>query len=94
MTVRLRPEARSDVASIAKYIAKDNQSAAQGWSAEIRRLFEQLGEMPGLGVARFEVRPGLRTHPFGAYLVLYRKGAEGVEIVRVIHGARRWQDLL
>lgn len=30
----------------------------------------------------------------GNYLIAYREIAGGVEIVRVLHGARRWQGLL
>lgn len=32
--------------------------------------------------------------PVGNYLILYRPIEAGVEIVRVLHGARQWRDLL
>ena len=54
----------------------------------------QLGQMPGMGVARPEVRPNLRSFPAGNYLILYQQVGQDSEIVRVIHGARQWQDLL
>lgn len=50
--------------------------------------------MPGMGATRFDVRHGLRLFPAGNYLILYREIDDGAEIVRVIHGARQWQDLL
>jgi toxin ParE1/3/4 len=50
--------------------------------------------MPGIGVSRDDVRPGLRTFPVGRYLILYRAIGDDAEIVRVVHGARQWQDLL
>lgn len=50
--------------------------------------------MPGLGVARPDVRPDLRMLPAGNYLILYCEIDGGAEIVRVVHGARQWQDLL
>jgi len=31
---------------------------------------------------------------FGNYMIVYREVDIGVEIVRVLHGARRWEDLL
>jgi plasmid stabilization system protein ParE len=37
---------------------------------------------------------GLRLLPAGNYLILYYQVGEDAEIVRVVHGARRWQDLL
>jgi toxin ParE1/3/4 len=30
----------------------------------------------------------------GNYLIAYREIAGGVEVVRVLHGARRWQEFL
>ena len=50
--------------------------------------------MPGMGVARPDIRPELRTFPVGNYLILYREIENGAEIVRVVHGAREWQKLL
>ena len=38
--------------------------------------------------------PGLRMLPAGSYLILYQQVDKGVEIARVLHGARQWQDLL
>jgi toxin ParE1/3/4 len=50
--------------------------------------------MPKMGVARPEVRPELRLFVMGNYLIAYREIAGGGEIVRALHGARRWQELL
>lgn len=50
--------------------------------------------MPGIGALRFDIRDGLRLVAAGPYLILYREIDEGAEIVRVIHGARQWQDLI
>jgi hypothetical protein len=41
-----------------------------------------------MGRARPELRSDLRSFPFGAYPILYRAIDDGVEIVRVVHGAR------
>ncbi|TGQ85717.1 type II toxin-antitoxin system RelE/ParE family toxin [Mesorhizobium sp. M8A.F.Ca.ET.208.01.1.1] len=94
MTLRLRPEAEADIEAIALYIAEDSPAAALRWYDEIHPHCERIADMPGIGIARPEVRPGLRTFPAGNYLILYRQTDDGAEIVRVIHGARRWQDLL
>ena len=47
-----------------------------------------------MGVARDDVRQGLRMLAFGRYLLLYQIEAGVVEVVRVLHGARRWRQLL
>ena len=94
MTFRLRPEAEADIEAIALYIADDNPPAAGRWLDEIYVRCKRPGEMPGMGVARSDVRPDLRTSPAGNYLILYREIDNGAEIVRVVHGARHWQKLL
>ena len=47
-----------------------------------------------IGRARPELRPDLRSFPFGAYLILYRAIDDGAEIVRVVHAARNLDDLV
>ncbi|WP_442579462.1 type II toxin-antitoxin system RelE/ParE family toxin [Mesorhizobium sp. ASY16-5R] len=88
MTVRFRPEAEADIEAIVLYIAEDNPSAATHWVHEIHAKCETLGKMPGMGVARSEIRQGLRTFPAGNYLIFHQLVDAGVEIVRVVHGAR------
>ncbi|MGE0005999.1 MAG: type II toxin-antitoxin system RelE/ParE family toxin [Parvibaculaceae bacterium] len=94
MSFRLRPEAKADIEGIARHIAGDNPPAARRWIEDTYRHCRRLGEMPGMGATRFDVRHGLRLFPAGNYLILYREIDDGAEIVRVIHGARQWQDLL
>lgn len=84
-----------DIEEIAPFIAVDSPSAAAGWYEKMLGRCRRLGEMPGLGVSRPEVRGGLRSLAAGNSLILYRQAADGAaEIVRVVHGARKWQDLL
>ncbi|PYE88217.1 type II toxin-antitoxin system RelE/ParE family toxin [Phyllobacterium leguminum] len=94
MSYRLLPQAEADIETIALYIADDNPSAARRWLEEIHRFCQRIGEMPGMGIARPDVRPDLRTFPVGNYLILYRQVDEYAEIVRVVHGARQWENLL
>ena len=93
MTFRLRPEAEADIEGIALYIAEENPVAARKWLDNIYLHCQRLGFMPAIGVARFDVRPNLRMLPVGNYLILYQEIERGVEIVRVLHGARQWQEL-
>jgi toxin ParE1/3/4 len=91
---RLTPLAEADIEAILPHIAMDNPPAATRWYDVIQQRCERLGEMPGIGVSRDDIRPGLRTFPVGRYLILYRAIDADAEIVRVVHGARQWQDLL
>lgn len=93
MTFRFSPQAETDIQDIAAYIALDNFGAAMRWLDQVDEKAERLGEMPKLGVA-VSSRPGLRMFPLGNYLILYREVKNGIEVVRVMHGARQWQKLL
>ena len=94
MTYRLQPEAETDIFAIARHIAIDDSSAALRWIDMIHSRCRMLGENPSIGAARPDIRPELRMFPSGNYLIFYRKIERGVEIVRVVHGARQWQELL
>ena len=50
--------------------------------------FQKLSTQPLLGKAVEEIAPNLRFIPIGSYLVFYRAIEDGVEIVRILHGAR------
>ena len=61
---------------------------------EIEDRCRLLGENPRLGPARDDIAPGLRYLPVGRYLILYRIVDDGIEVVRVVHGARHLPGLL
>ena len=88
------PQAERDIEIIALYIAEDNPLAAQRWHEDLHAHCVRIGDAPHIGVAHFEIRAGLRMLPAGNYLILYRAIEDGAEIVRVIHGARQWQEML
>lgn len=94
MAFRLLPAAVADLEAIATRIAADDPAAAGRWLDEIERRCVLLGEMPGMGVARPDVRKDIRLLPAGNFLILYRQVGADAEIVRIVHGARQWQDLL
>jgi toxin ParE1/3/4 len=47
-----------------------------------------LGQYPKIGPDRSNIVPGVRSFPVGNYLIFYREISQGVEIIRVLHGAR------
>jgi len=54
-----------------------------------------LGEHPGYGERRPDLAAGdLRVATAEGYIILYRQAKPGVEIVRVLHGARDWETLV
>jgi len=82
------PAAEADLEAIHDHIAADNPAAAAELVARLEDLAARLAETPGMGRARPDLLPDLRSFPLGSYLLFYRPGAGGIEVVRVLHGAR------
>jgi toxin ParE1/3/4 len=80
--------------SAVRYIAADSKKSARRWAASIRENCAKLGETPGLGVPKPELGPHVRMLVMGSYLVFYEADTKGVEILRIMHGARDWQEIL
>ncbi|MGH7989069.1 MAG: type II toxin-antitoxin system RelE/ParE family toxin [Limisphaerales bacterium] len=49
--------------------------------------------MPLLGREREELLPRLRSFPVSRYVIFYRPMENGIEVVRVLHGARDFPPL-
>ena len=92
--VRLTQQAEEDVLEIWDYIARDNIPAADRLVDRFTEMYERLARSPGMGVRQEQYRPGLRCFPVGKYIVFYTVTDDFVEIYRVLHGARRLEDLL
>jgi len=92
--IRRTAKAEEDLVDIWIYIARDNPDAADRLLEEIDRKLVLLAENPRLGRARPDIAPEFRHWPVGNYLILYRLVADGIEVVRVVHGARRLDRLL
>ena len=86
---RLSQAATADLDNIWVYLAQEgSEGAANRLIDSIAKRFSILLQMPQSGRKRDEVRTGLRSHPVGSYVIYYREMRTGIEIVRVIHGAR------
>jgi len=83
-----RPRALSDLAEIWDYIADDSEARADAFVATIDAKFQTLAKHPGIGRLRDELAAGLRSLPIGRYVIFYLSLADGVEIIRVLHGSR------
>ncbi len=81
-------EAAQDLNDIHDYIGRDSPSAAGHFIQMIEQQCDTLAENPSLGRSRPELLPNLRSFPGGSYTIFYFPLEDGVEIVRVSHGAR------
>jgi toxin ParE1/3/4 len=90
------PEARDDLVEIWLYIAiaQDNQATADQVLENINQKFLLLSDSPLIGRERQEISSGLRSFPASSYVIFYRPINGGIDVVRVLHGARNVEDLL
>jgi toxin ParE1/3/4 len=77
-----------DLIEIHDSIAGDSPIAAARWIEKLEGECQSLAAMPGMGRRREDLAPGLRSFPVGVYLIFYREVEDGVQILRVLHGAR------
>src|SRR2546430_1715605 len=96
--LNVSPQADQDLTEISEYIGARNPIAAKRFLKSLKKTFETLAVMPGLGAAwESTTVPDLRFWPltrYRNYVVFYRPIANGVEILRVVHGAQDYPRLL
>jgi toxin ParE1/3/4 len=84
----LQPRAKADISDIWQFIAEDSDDQADAFIDLIDQKFQLLAQKSGLGRRREELAEGLRSFPVGRYVIFYLPIPGGVQIVRVLHGAR------
>jgi len=91
--IRITNEAKADLIDIWSYISQNNESAADAQIDKITDKFDELLANPLMGRERIDITPVVRSFPVGNYLIFYQLVEEGIEIARVIHGARNIPNL-
>ncbi len=99
--IRRGRAARQDLLEIFRYLARESGlRVAERFFAQSEATFARLASMPGLGTRYAHDHPALaelRFFPvsrFRRYLVFYRTVADGIQIVRVLHGSRDLAGIL
>ena len=83
------PEAIQDLQDIDDYIAQDDPIAAKRVHGAIVRQCRVLAQSPNMARARDDLAPGLRGWVvYRRYLIVFRPIRNGIEIARIVHGAR------
>lgn len=82
------PEAEQDLLDIWLYIAADNPANADRFLDRLEETARKLAEFKHMGSERSELAEGLKSFPYERYVIFYRDAGAGVELVRVLHGAR------
>jgi toxin ParE1/3/4 len=93
--VSLSPAAREDLIAIWEFIARDNLGAATRVVDEFQQAFDQLTQMPEMGHRLEDLAPEpFRFWTVRAYVTVYRPRDGGIEVARIIHGARDLPSVL
>jgi toxin ParE1/3/4 len=92
-TILIKPLAQADLLDIWNFIASDSFDKADQLLKKIDSQLKMLASNPGMGTKRDSLAPNLRSFPLGNYLIFYRSINQGIEVIRVIHGARDIQSL-
>jgi toxin ParE1/3/4 len=85
--------AEEDLLAISEYIAIDSPAAAANWLEKIERTLNLLALHPMVGEDVSHFKPNLRRFCQGNYLLFFAPRADGIDLVRVLHGSRKIEDL-
>ena len=93
--IHRRARARQDLVDIFRYYAREaGFRVARRFFAQVDATLTRLAGMPGIGTHYEHDHPALaavRYFPisrFRSYVIFYRPVTDGIEIIRVLHGAR------
>jgi toxin ParE1/3/4 len=90
MTVRWTSTGLRDVESLHAYVAHDSEEAAANTVERIFAALESIERFPAMG--RKGRVAGTREFIVSPFIVAYRVRKDAIEVVAIIHGARRWPD--
>ena len=84
----LTRKAKEDLKSIARFTSQRwGRAQRDQYLGRLDHCFRLLAENQGLGQACDDIRPGYRKMHEGRHVIFYRPTADGIEIVRILHGS-------
>jgi toxin ParE1/3/4 len=93
----ISPDAESDLVEIGAYIARHSGSRerARNFVASLYQTCETLATQPEMGQLRTEFTAGqYRSFSFGNYVIYFCSIPDGIQVARILHGARDHDALL
>ncbi|MCL6708119.1 type II toxin-antitoxin system RelE/ParE family toxin [Pseudomonas sp. R2.Fl] len=87
------PKAEQDIRDIWRWIAQDNEQAADAMLSTIFKKLEQAAHHPLMGVKRTDLSETARILVARPYIIIYEPVQTGLLVVAIVHGARerkRW----
>lgn len=100
LPIKFREQADRDMAAIVSRISVDDPDVGERFIKAVREQTQSLAMFPGIGTLRPKAPrhlKGIRLIPlsgFRKYLLFYLVTESGLEVVRVLHGARNLNRVL
>ena len=83
----IAPAAKNDLKAVYQYgLRQWGKTQSEGYLSTIKSQFWLLTQQPLMDIERSELLPDMRSLPIERHTLFYRVTANGVEIVRVLHG--------
>ncbi|MEW4566796.1 type II toxin-antitoxin system RelE/ParE family toxin [Tautonia sp. JC769] len=81
-------QAQEDLESIFDFLDTQGSQLADRFAEMLDEACERYGNHPLMGASAEEFAPNLRHFIVWNYVIFYRPTADGIEIIRILHGAR------
>jgi toxin ParE1/3/4 len=94
MRLRKSAIAEQDLLGIWEHVAQHNLEAADRLWHRLDDRFQLLLKSPQIGESQERFRRNLRSVIEGNYIIFYEPRPTEILIYRVLHAARKWEDLL
>lgn len=89
------PQAEEDLNEIVQYILENNIKAALRFVDDVEKTCTELTQMPDMGhifdtynLSLKDIRIIRVSKMYSNYLIFYRQTRKGIEVIRILHGAR------
>lgn len=96
----ITPQAEKDLDDIAHYIAQDNREAAMLFYERAEETLTTLAQNPLIGNSYPSLKAELGNvqffpiKKFSNYLIFYIPESETINVIRILHGARKIDQLI
>lgn len=81
-------QAQQDLEEILDYLDAQSGDASDRLAVKFDESCEHYAKHPQIGASATEYAPNLRCFTVWNYAIFYRSTADGIELIRIIHGAR------
>lgn len=87
-----RPRVEQDLSEIYDWIADESPANADAYIERLVAAMRLLADMPRMGSCPLPRFPSVRSLPVGSHLIFYQPIDDGIDVIRVVHGARDWEN--